>query len=151
MSIKRTLYWNCNMHKQFICLNVAEHTRTRIHLQDPWSITFNIPHQQWQNFNLVRCHYITSQQSHAWKDQSRSGKAAPYIIKQDDLDPVQAEKSAQPLYRLILHKNQQKNRNSPNPATPHPAPSSITRFPLSLDGQNLPFLQFFSWKNKKGL
>jgi len=80
------------MHKQLICLNVTELTRTRIHLQDPWSITFNIPHQQWQNFSLVRCHYITSQQSHAWKEQSRSGKAAPYIIKQDGLDPVQAEK-----------------------------------------------------------
>lgn len=35
-------------------------------------------------------------------------------------------------------------RNSPNPATPQPAPSSITRLPLSLDGENLPFLQFFS-------
>lgn len=35
-------------------------------------------------------------------------------------------------------------RSSPNPATPQPAPSSITRFPFSFDGQNLPFLQFFS-------
>lgn len=35
--------------------------------------------------------------------------------------------------------------NSPNPATPQPAPSSITRFPFNLDGLNLPFLQFLSW------
>jgi len=34
----------------------------------------------------------------------------------------------------------------PNPATPQPAPSSIARFPFSLDELNLPFLLFFPCK-----
>lgn len=39
---------------------------------------------------------------------------------------------------------------SPKPATPQPAPSSITRLPFSLAGQNFPFLQFFSYNVRKG-
>lgn len=46
--------------------------------------------------------------------------------------------------RSFLLKSENSARNIPNPATPQPAPSSITRFPFSLDGENLPFLQFFS-------
>lgn len=36
----------------------------------------------------------------------------------------------------------------PSPARPQPAPNSIALFPFNLDGQNLPFLLFFSCKYK---
>jgi len=38
----------------------------------------------------------------------------------------------------------QPNKAIPNPARPQPAPNSITLFPFILDGQNRPFLLFFS-------
>lgn len=69
-------------------------------------------------------------------------------VRADQITNLKAEKQVKIMKLYLKKKKKDRKLYTPKPATPHPAPSSITRFPFSLEGLNLPLLQFFSCKIK---